>query len=232
MTRLAWAICIVMVSAAAAVADPKTEAKAHVKVADTAFKLGRFDEALAEYAKAYELFPAPPLLFNLAQCHKNLKHWERAVFFFEGYLRERPEASNRSVVEDLIRESKEELAKEQAADAKQHEDEVAEARRKADEAAAIERERARVAAEAEQRRRDEESRQRAAEAERARAEQQRIADERRRREQREHDKLYRKWWFLSAVGGVALAAGGTAYYFSGDTTTVLPSGSLGGLDRR
>lgn len=189
---------------AVAYADPKADARARVTAADLAFKLGRFDDALADYAKAYELFPAPPLLFNLAQCHKNLKHWERAVFFFEGYLRERPDAPNRSLVEELIREARAELA--------------------------AEREQERLRIEAEERRRDDEARQRALEARRVELEQQRLDEQRRQRA--EHDKIYRKWWFWSAVGAVALTAGGTAYYFSGDTTTVLPSGSLGGLDRR
>src|SRR5687767_11122360 len=77
----------------------KADAKARAEKGNTHYKLGRFDDALAEYSAAYEIYPAPGLLFNIGQCHKNLKHYERAVFFFEGYLREKPNAPNRALVE-------------------------------------------------------------------------------------------------------------------------------------
>ena len=111
----AFSIAVIVVASVATsrADDAKDQAREHVATADTDFKLGRFDEALAEYTKAYELYPAPALLFNLGQCHRNLKNWERAIFFFEGYLRESADATNRDVIEDLIREAREQLAKEQ-----------------------------------------------------------------------------------------------------------------------
>jgi tetratricopeptide (TPR) repeat protein len=210
------ALLLLVVTVAIAHADAKDDARAHVATADTAFKLGHFDDALAEYEKAYELFPAPALLFNLGQCHRNLRHWERAVFFFEGYLRERPDAPNRAVTEDLIREAQAELDKQNASDAEQKARDAEAARKRAD-------------AEAEQRRLD-------AEAERHRLDLQAQAAITRRIEPPppapDETPLVRKWWFWSAVGVAAIAVGGTAYYFSGGTTIVEPSGSLGGLDRR
>ncbi|HEY8927038.1 MAG TPA: tetratricopeptide repeat protein, partial [Polyangia bacterium] len=73
--------------------DPRVEAKREVERAEVQYKLGRFDEALEGYSRAYELVNAPGLLFNIGQCHKNLKSYERAIFFFQEYLREakRPE---------------------------------------------------------------------------------------------------------------------------------------------
>jgi len=47
--------------------------------------------------------------------------------------------------------------------------------------------------------------------------------------------VYTEWWFWTIIGGVAVAAGGAAIAVattSGETTTVLPMGDLGLLDRR
>lgn len=110
------AIAVIAVIAVAALAtsaradEPVDQAKQEVKTADIDYRLGRFTEALAGYTKAYELYPVPPLLFNIAQCHRNLKDYAKAIFFYEGYLRDAPAAKNRSLVEDLIRESRAALA--------------------------------------------------------------------------------------------------------------------------
>ena len=241
MTTRTFAVIwfVVALCATPARADKKSDAAVHVKKADTHYKLGRFEQALASYSAAYELYPVPPLLFNLAQCHRNLKNWERAVFFFEGYLRARPNASNRTLVEDLLAESRRELEAQQALEAKQKAEAEALAKREAEE-----RERLRIEAE---RKRLEEEQKLKLEAERKRLEDERAAAarrvaeeerlraqerERKAREERERNKFYRQWWFWTAVGGVAAAAGGTAYYFSGETTVIPPSGTLGGVDRR
>lgn len=48
------------------------------------------------------------------------------------------------------------------------------------------------------------------------------------------DPVYTEWWFWTIIGGVAVAAGGTAIALAtrSETTTVLPMGDLGLLDRR
>jgi tetratricopeptide (TPR) repeat protein len=105
-------IAILMISAVPARADNRLDqAKQQVSAAAIAYRLGRFDDALAGYTKAYELYPKAALLFNIGQCHKNLKDYAKAVFFFEGYLRDAPAAPNRALVEDLIREVRAELAR-------------------------------------------------------------------------------------------------------------------------
>lgn len=108
------AMTLVLSASAARGQEPMTEAREQVKAADIDYRLGRFVEALAEYTKAYELYPVPPLLFNIGQCHRHLKDHSKAIFFFEGYLRDEPAAKNRPLVEDLIRESKAELDKQAA----------------------------------------------------------------------------------------------------------------------
>lgn len=110
------AMPVMMTSAPAAASDPRDDAKAISKRAATEFKLAHFQAALDLYTQAYERFPAPALLFNLGQCNKNLGHYERALFFFQGYLRDKPDAPNRHAVETLMAESTKQLADERAAE--------------------------------------------------------------------------------------------------------------------
>jgi hypothetical protein len=80
------------------------EAERLVKQSIVEYNVGDFDAALADVTKAYKLRPVPALLFNIGQCHRALHHWEKAEFFYRGYLREKPDASNRAKVEELIGE--------------------------------------------------------------------------------------------------------------------------------
>jgi tetratricopeptide (TPR) repeat protein len=102
----------------AAAYDQKEEkvARAHFDRAEKAFNLGRFDEALSAYQEAYEVLPLPAFLFNIAQCHRNLRNREQAVFFYQRYLSLAPDAPNRPVVEELIAEQKRLLAAQAPAD--------------------------------------------------------------------------------------------------------------------
>lgn len=181
--------------------DPATEqAKALYEEGTAAYKVGNFAKALADYEAAYKLYSAPQFLFNIAQCHFQLQSWERAIFFFEGYLREVPDAPNKPLVDDLMKEARERDAARREAE-----------KRKLD----LERERFEL----------------------ERRTKEREADERARLAVQSQPiekpaPVYKKWWFWTAVGGVAAAATITAIAVSGDTTTVLPSGSLGTWDRR
>ena len=87
------------------------QSQADKKFAQEAFKqgqiqynLGRFEKALEHFSKAYETMPHGAFLFNIGQCHRQLNDHQKAVFFFEGYLRALPTAPNRQEVEDLITE--------------------------------------------------------------------------------------------------------------------------------
>lgn len=87
------------------------EAERLAKKSIVEYNVGDFEAALADVTRAYKLDPVPGLLYNLAQCHRALHHWEKAEFFYRGYLREKPEASNRPTVEALVQEM---VAKQQA----------------------------------------------------------------------------------------------------------------------
>ncbi|MBK9035158.1 MAG: tetratricopeptide repeat protein [Myxococcales bacterium] len=77
-------------------------AKKHYAKGDKLFALGKFDQALVEFEAAYEAKPLPKLLFNIGQAHRNLDHYDQAIFSFRKYLREVPDADNREAVEKLI----------------------------------------------------------------------------------------------------------------------------------
>lgn len=78
------------------------------------YDTGQFREALGLFTKAYETLALPGFLFNIGQCHRMLGEHERAVFFYQGYLRRERRARNREMVERLIQECQERIAAEKA----------------------------------------------------------------------------------------------------------------------
>lgn len=82
------------------------QARVHFDRGTRAYNLGEFPTALAEYRAAYELHPLPAFLFNIGQCHFALGDYEKAVFFYEGFLRESPTSEHRQRVESFIDEAR------------------------------------------------------------------------------------------------------------------------------
>jgi tetratricopeptide (TPR) repeat protein len=105
-----WGLAFATAVALAGPAWPSRESKeaeAHAQFdqAMRDYDLGRFKEALDEYSKAYELHPLPAFVFNIAQCHRQMHHWERAAFFYRRYLDLSPtRPPNEQVVKDLVAE--------------------------------------------------------------------------------------------------------------------------------
>ncbi len=206
----------------------------------THYNAGRYDRALEEYQRAYELVPAPGLLFNLGQCYRELGRRDEAIASFEQYLQERPDAPNRALVEDLLRELR------------PREDSAAEAR---EQAALTELERARQELEAARqagtaRLEQERERYESALEELERARHELEATRVRMLERAQQDEaararvaaapppppsspeFYEEWWFWAIVVGVVVGAGAiTASVLLGQSPT-LPSGSLGTIDTR
>jgi tetratricopeptide (TPR) repeat protein len=50
------------------------------------YRIGNFERALALYKQALELAEKPTLIFNIAQCHFQLKQWHKALFHYRHYL--------------------------------------------------------------------------------------------------------------------------------------------------
>ncbi len=203
---------------AAGEAARKTAAKKLAREATRQYNLSRFREALDAYTKAYETFPAAGLLFNIGQCHRGLGDHEQAIRSYEAYLREKPDAANRNLVNELVAEEESLLAAQRAAEAERRRAEAAGAE-------AQDAERRRLAREREA---AEERRRSAALVE---ASPPLVAASGPAGRDRAGRSVFRAWWFWTAVGAVALAAGG-AIYLDAQRDTILPGGSLGTHDER
>ena len=99
-----FVMMIALLLAAVLGAAVKPEAQQLARRSIVEYNAGEFEKALADATRAYEIAPIPALLYNLGQCHRVLHHWERAAFFYRGYLRGKPTAGNRSEVRALIAE--------------------------------------------------------------------------------------------------------------------------------
>jgi tetratricopeptide (TPR) repeat protein len=89
--------------APAAADEAHQKARAAFERGRTLYRLTRFDEALTEFAAAYQLLPEPAFLYNIAQCQRELGHDEAAVKAYEQYLATAPsDDPSRSEVEKTI----------------------------------------------------------------------------------------------------------------------------------
>ncbi|WP_164008942.1 tetratricopeptide repeat protein [Pyxidicoccus trucidator] len=82
--------------------DPKAAARVLFDSAQREYDLGNFEVALGGYSEAYRLMPAPALLFNIGQCHRQLGQYERAAFFYRRYLALEPDSPDAPLVVELI----------------------------------------------------------------------------------------------------------------------------------
>ena len=75
---------------------------------EKAYRLGSFREALVNYQASYKLSSRPALLFNMAQCHRQLQETDKAIFYYRLYIsdweRQQPgvEVPYRAEVESII----------------------------------------------------------------------------------------------------------------------------------
>lgn len=100
---LGLALAVIAPPAPAHADDIETRAaRRHFDKADKLFALGRFDEALEQYQKAFDAKPIPDLLFNIGQCYRNLGDYDAAIFSFRKFLTLDPETTRRTDVEVLI----------------------------------------------------------------------------------------------------------------------------------
>lgn len=69
-------------------ADQKAEASRHFKLGVALYAEEKFDEALYEFQRAYELSPHPSVLYNIAATHRELSHYGDAIQYYERFLSE------------------------------------------------------------------------------------------------------------------------------------------------
>lgn len=101
--RLFAILALVLAAATAHAEDLSMKAaKRHFDRGEKLFALGKFDEALDEYQKAFDAKPMPDFLFNIGQCYRNLGDYQQAIFSFKKYLKLEPDAPDKEEVEKLI----------------------------------------------------------------------------------------------------------------------------------
>jgi tetratricopeptide (TPR) repeat protein len=145
------ALAIGVTAASAQPSDDRAKAAAHFKQGQEFFKVNDYDRALKEYQAAFELSHEPLLVFNIALCHDRANRPEQALDGFKHYLDLAPNGS-------VAGEAREDVARlapivdtiraERTAEEARRRDQL---RREQAERDATAAQRARVAAEAEQR---------------------------------------------------------------------------------
>jgi len=83
-------------------ADQKQEMKIHYERGQRAYDIGKYADAIDEYAKVYEIGGSPTMLFNIAQAHRLNNQLPEALRFYRRYLQRAPNAPNRADVEAKI----------------------------------------------------------------------------------------------------------------------------------
>ncbi|HEY7958175.1 MAG TPA: tetratricopeptide repeat protein, partial [Polyangia bacterium] len=97
-------LCLLSIPAAAHPREGSTKAQALYEQGTAEYNLGSYDAALTAFEGAYRLKPDPALLFNIAQCYRQLAKPDDAAREYRAYLRESPKAPNRAEVERLIQD--------------------------------------------------------------------------------------------------------------------------------
>ena len=78
------------------------KARVHYENGMAHFNLEEWDPAIAEWEAGYRVKPVPEFLFNIAQAYRKSQRYERALTFYQRYLRLSPKADNRAEVEKQI----------------------------------------------------------------------------------------------------------------------------------
>jgi tetratricopeptide (TPR) repeat protein len=102
MARKVVLVLVLSLFANRAFADDREQAQRHYSAGMAHYNLREYKEAIKDFEASYRLAPDPVFLFNLGQCHRLLKRDRDALYFYQAYLRARPDAENRVEVEKRI----------------------------------------------------------------------------------------------------------------------------------
>jgi len=81
----------------------RREAKRIFRQAELQYSLGQFARARDGYVKAYSVLPLPGFLFNIGQCHRMLRDYPKAIFFFKRYLSVAPGSRASNLVRSVLK---------------------------------------------------------------------------------------------------------------------------------
>lgn len=115
------AVVAMATAAALAVAPRPARADEATAVARDAYDKGmahyhleEYDAAIDEWERGFRAKPAPEFLYNIAQAYRLSKRPDKALSFYQKYLRVNPEAKNRDEVEKHIATLKEIVEKQKS----------------------------------------------------------------------------------------------------------------------
>ena len=114
--RFVWALFAgavlisgVLPTEARAADSTSEEARKHFQIGQDFFDVGRWDEAAAEFERAYALRKDPTLLYNMAQAYRRKGDAKRAIDLYKNYLMKKPDSPQRADVEERIRTLQQQL---------------------------------------------------------------------------------------------------------------------------
>ncbi len=93
---------VLLVLCASSVVSAQESARDAYEQGREAFEARRYDDALANFERAYELERRPELLFNIGSALDRLGRAEEAVIRYEAFLAAMPDAENRPYVESRL----------------------------------------------------------------------------------------------------------------------------------
>lgn len=107
---LVFSTLMALAGPAAADRSSVDDAKRFFYSAQTHYRLGEFEQALHDFQDAYRLQQDPALLFNIAQCYKQLGRLDDSIRSYRFYLRDAANVPNRASVEKIIAELEQKIA--------------------------------------------------------------------------------------------------------------------------
>lgn len=107
-------VALMLGTSSAARAEDKAAARQAYLEGSKYYDLNQYAEALESFKRAYWNYEEPSFLYNIAQCHRALKHKSEAIEFYRSYLRKAPSAPNRDEVQKIIADLESALAQERA----------------------------------------------------------------------------------------------------------------------
>jgi tetratricopeptide (TPR) repeat protein len=89
----------------------RERAKALFEEAEGYYRVREYEKALASYKESYLLAREPVLLFNIAQCYRQLGQLEEALKSYEAFLRDDPKSALRENAAARLAEIRDEIAR-------------------------------------------------------------------------------------------------------------------------
>ena len=80
----------------------EAEMQSHRAVGHRLYRLGRYEDAVASFRRAYEVKADARLLFDIAECYREMGAVDQALFYYDRYLAGWPDAFDRADVEEKV----------------------------------------------------------------------------------------------------------------------------------